>query len=347
MLWQQWRLKEKILKPAGVFVAGTMLPFLLTLVVLVKSGVWERFTYWTIQYARQYVSMFPLSAVPRQIANGFGPIFTSGVWVWLFGGAALALIFFPIRQRRAAAVGAGLFLAALAAACPGLYFRGHYFLMAMPGLALLNAALLLALADKLKQFPQVRLLKFLPAGLFLVLAGELVARNSAIWFGLSPELISREVYGYSPFPESPAIARYIAAHSALDDTIAVLGSEPQIYFLARRHSASGYIYLYPLTEPQPLAKSMQDEFTHEIETARPKFVVYVNTLSSWCSVVIPGETGKTLDRLNQWWTGYAVNYRLAGAVDTAEDKPSEFFWDDQLPNRTNTLPASISIFERK
>ena len=217
----------------------------------------------------------------------------------------------------------------------------------MPGVALLNAALLVALADKLKQFPQIRLLKFLPAGLFLVLTGELVARNSAIWFGLSPEQISREIYGYSPFPESPAIARYIAAHTASDDTIAVLGSEPQIYFLARRHSASGYIYLYPLTEPQPLAKTMQDEFIHEIKTARPKYIIHVDTLSSWCSVVIPGETGKTLDRLDQWWAGYAVNYQLAGAVDTAIDKPSDFFWDNQLPSRTNTQPASISIFRRK
>ena len=42
-------------------------------------------------------------------------------------------------------------------------------------------------------------------------------------------------------------------HSAPDARIAILGSEPEILFYARRHSATGYIYMYDLLEgPNPM-----------------------------------------------------------------------------------------------
>jgi hypothetical protein len=239
-------------------------------------------------------------------------------------------------------------LAGLMATVPGFYFRGHYFLMVMPGIALLNAALLLALAERIRQNEQVQMLKLIPASLFLVLTGDLAVRNAAVWFELTPTQICRKIYGSSPFPESPEIARYVSAHTTPDETVAILGSEPQIFFLAHRHSASGYIYVYPLTEPHALAATMRAEFIREIEDARPKYVIYDNILSSWCSAVIPDETQKILDSMNDWWDSYsAQNYQLVGAVDTAEDSPSQFFWDGQLSDRTNTSLPSISIFRRK
>ena len=48
-----------------------------------------------------------------------------------------------------------------------------------------------------------------------------------------------------------------------------------------------------------------------------------------------------------WWGRYSQNYELVGAVEISEDKPSEFFWDGQLLNRTNSSPPDISIFRRK
>jgi hypothetical protein len=70
-------------------------------------------------------------------------------------------------------------------------------------------------------------------------------------------------------------------HSSPDAKIAVLGSEPEIYFYAQRHSATGYIYAYGLMEAQPYARQMQDEMIREIETAQPEYVVYVTSPLSW------------------------------------------------------------------
>jgi len=350
LVWLLWRMlvrRESILFCIGIFSISTVVPLLLTSVGLAWAGVWERFNLWTIQYAREYVSIFPWQVAPHQFAIGFGPISDDGVWFWLFGLMGTVLIFLQTPYRLAALFGTGLFFAGLAATLPGFYFRGHYFLMVMPGIALLNAALLLELAERTRRNAHVQMFQLIPPILFLVIMGDLAMRNSAVWFTLTPVQAAREIYNYNPFPESPEIARYLAAHTNPDDTIAVLGSEPQIFFLARRHSASGYIYVYPLTEPQPLAATMREEFFHEIETARPRYVVYFNQLSSWCSVIAPGQTQQALDRINGWWDNYAKqHYQLAGVVDTVKDQPSQFFWDQRLSSRTNASPPVISIYRR-
>ena len=75
----------------------------------------------------------------------------------------------------------------------------------------------------------------------------------------------RYMYFPNPFPESIAIAEYIRNHSAPDSTIAVLGSEPQIYFYAHRRSATSYLYTYSLMENHKYALTMQQEMIQEIE----------------------------------------------------------------------------------
>jgi hypothetical protein len=58
-------------------------------------------------------------------------------------------------------------------------------------------------------------------------------------------------------------------------------------------------------------------------------------------------TANVDNKISDWWNGYSQNYELVGAVDIFEDKPSEFFWDGQLANRTNSSPPGIFIFRRK
>jgi len=46
-----------------------------------------------------------------------------------------------------------------------------------------------------------------------------------------------------------------------------IGSEPEIYFYAQRHSATGYIYTYALMEEHKYAHAMPEEMEREIEQA--------------------------------------------------------------------------------
>jgi hypothetical protein len=89
------------------------------------------------------------------------------------------------------------------------------------------------------------------------------------------------IYGPNPFPEAVRVAEYLQEHTNRTDTIAILGSEPEIYFYAHRHSATGYIYTYGLMEPQRYAVQMQLEMMREIEAGRPKYLVFVAVTTSW------------------------------------------------------------------
>src|SRR5262249_58180156 len=72
----------------------------------------------------------------------------------------------------------------------------------------------------------------------LAAAGQPLFASRAVLFELTPVQVSRFIYGRNPFPESVEVARYIRERSAPGDRIAVVGSEPQIYFYAHRRSAT-------------------------------------------------------------------------------------------------------------
>jgi hypothetical protein len=59
-----------------------------------------------------------------------------------------------------------------------------------------------------------------------------VVANWATLTAGSPNAVSRRIYGLNPFPESLEIAKYIRRTSSPDDSVYVVGSEPQILFYA-------------------------------------------------------------------------------------------------------------------
>jgi hypothetical protein len=151
---------------------------------------------------------------------------------------------------------------------------------------------------------------------------------------------NRMVNGTNPFPESIKIGEYLRAQSSPSDTIAVLGSEPQIYFYSQRRSATGYLYTYSLMEPQPYAHQMQQEMMHEIETARPRFLVLVVIGKSWLA-------GRDSDQsIFRWVDSYCdANYEEVGLVNIS-DGGTDYYFGGRPANVTPTA-EHILIYRRK
>jgi len=121
--------------------------------------------------------------------------------------------------------------------------------------------------------------------------------------------------------------------------VAVLGSEPEIYFYAQRHSATGYIYTYALMERQKYARQMQEEMIHEIERARPTYLVSVVVFNSW--LWRPG-SDRLIFTLADEYT--AQNYKAAGLVSMTSAKTDYFFGD--IPSSVESLENRIFIYRR-
>src|SRR5262249_47493222 len=147
--------------------------------------------------------------------------------------------------------------------CAGFYFRLHYFILVLPAVSLLAGVAVSRLSDlSADRSIVVRFVAILILGTALVWP---ILAERKFFFEASPADASRMIYPESPFVESIRIAEHLRKHTSPSDTIAVLGSEPQIYFYSDRHSATGYIYGYGLMEAQKYASQMQQEMIREIE----------------------------------------------------------------------------------
>jgi hypothetical protein len=100
------------------------------------------------------------------------------------------------------------------------------------------------------------------------------------YLGADTARLSRRLYGSNPFLESPTIAEHIRRTSDPDERVYVVGSEPQIFFHARRRSATRYIYFYPLLGGFDDGLERQREAMREVEASNPRYVVWVNVSTS-------------------------------------------------------------------
>jgi hypothetical protein len=135
----------------------------------------------------------------------------------------------------------------------------------------------------------------------------------------------------------------VRENASRGDKIAVLGSEPQIYFYTRLHSATGYIYMYPLMEIQKYALQMQKEMAREIESARPKYVVLVGTPNSISWLWEP----RSHDWILRWNVRYLRrHYDIVGLADTVSYDYTVYSWGPQAARQRPTTKDYIIVLKR-
>lgn len=329
---------KRIVTRELIFCASAAAPLLLTGFALWHAGVFEKFWFWTVTYAREYATLSSPSNAAAYLRVTYQEVIGARRILYALAGIGLILGFWKGNRARGAFLNSFLVFSVLAL-CVGFYFRPHYFFLILPALALLIGA---AIAN-VPEFFRGRL--SLDRVTILLVFGFALAwplfQESNLLFALPPLKASRFVYGECPFPESMRIGEYLREHTAPEDTIAVLGSEPQIYFFAHRHSATGYLYTYGLMEPQKYAHRMQLEMIQEIETARPKYLVYVVINDSWW----PRPSSERL--IFTWADKYcAENYSAVGLVNIVAADRTDYYFGN-VPGSLASLKDYILIYERK
>lgn len=241
---------------------------------LAAAGGLDAFLEIVVGHNLAYSTAVPLDQGGAQLGHALRHLLPSHSPFWL-------LALFGLFARGEASARFRLFLggqlvAAFAGASIGLHFRPHYLVQLLPALCALAGLGLATLARRVEG----TLAWLRPPAAELGLAGlaiaAFVAADSTFLFGGSREAIARNIYALNPFAESERIAEHIAATSDRDATVFVVGSEPQIPFLAARRSATRHILFYPLTGPYPEARGWQREAMREVSRARPLFVVLVD-----------------------------------------------------------------------
>ncbi|HEX8679563.1 MAG TPA: hypothetical protein VF683_06375, partial [Chthoniobacterales bacterium] len=318
-----------------LFLGAAALPTALLFLLLWRLGVFERFWFWTVTYARDYAQLVPLRQAGRIFSGSISGVLAPSWPIWAFAAGGLVACVASKRERQLALLLVGFLSSAAVAISLGFYFRPHYFVLALPAVSLCVGA-----AIHCAETGRATLLKL---AAFVLLAGSLafaIVSDGSFFFRLDPISACRSAYPGNPFPETIAVAEFLRTRTSPDDSIAVLGSEPQIPFYAQRRSATGYVYTYALMEAQPHARAMQAEMIREIEAAQPRYLVFVGVPASW------SVQARSPRLIFEWMNRYtAAGFRVSELVDVVPGLETKSY----LPAPPGIVPNSrdfIVIYER-
>ena len=263
----------------ALFTVALALPFGAVCLWMAASGVFERFWFWTFTYAREYAGERPFSDFVRNLRGKGRYVTRVAPLLYVLAGLGLTAVAWDRIGRRRRGVFAVFVLFSFLATTPGFHVRPHYFVLALPAAALAIGLFVSALGRlALPRGPAALALAGLP---LVVGCGDYLWRQREYLFVYSPTLVSRQTYGGNPFPESLAVANFVAEATEPQDRVAILGSEPQIWFYAKRRAAAGYVYLYALMETHPFALEMQQDFIRQLEETEAEMLVLVRIGTSW------------------------------------------------------------------
>jgi hypothetical protein len=327
------------LTSAGIFILGSALPFALTCLLMKWAGVFEKFWFWTFTYAQKYAAAIPLDTVPNILKIQLPRILGSAWLLWFLAAVGLLTAWVHSHKHKFFVTAFAVF--SFVAVSFGFYYRPHYFIFILPAAALLAAVGFGNFVSLLQAVFPSRFKRVLPIVAAVLAVGLTLYQQFDYFFRATPDQIARSAYGSNPFPESLPIARYIRQNSQPDDRIAVIGSEPQIYFYSQRRSATSYIYTYALMEEHPFAAEMQDEMIRQIEAAEPRYLLFVNVSTSWL------KRQKSHTRIFTWFQQYAGSfYHPVGIIDILGPETTEYRWDQDAVNYKPRSTFNVFVFAR-
>ena len=330
-----------IIKKLLLFGTGVAIPYILIFLIIVFTGQFQVFWLWTVKYASQYEAVKSMSLIAAYFEISFTPIWYVYNYFWILALLGILVLYWSPYSRMQKLFVVGYLIASACSVSSGFYFRQHYFIVILPVVGLLTGIFIEFLIKQVRE--RMNILKSSGIPLLVLSAFFLITIyiNRSYFFIYSPKTICSIAYWGNPFNEAQEISKYIKDNTKDSDKIAILGSEPEIYFYANRTAATGYLYTYPLVDKQAFNGIMQDQMIKEIETNKPAFIVFCNIPFSWG--VYPGSPKKIFE----WGNTYTHNnYTPVGFADFFNNRGWQIFWGEDMKNHSNDAESFIIIFKR-
>jgi hypothetical protein len=333
-----------IIKDLFVLGAGVFIPYAIVVLIIAVTGQFSIFWLWTVEYASKYESVKSMDAIIQLFNISFGPAWDSFYLLWILGFAGVFILYFSPLTRFQKLFALLYFISSACVLSAGFYFRQHYFITILPAIGLMTGILVESVLNQIRQRMKVLNSPYISVIIFSAIVVFTIYNNREYYFSYSPRVVCNIAYWGNPFNEAQEISKYIHSNTGDTDKIAILGSEPEIYFYADRTSATGFLYTYPLVENQPYNVEMQDQMIKEIEKNKPAYLIFCNVAYSWLAQA--GTPKKIFD----WGNSYTHDhYSPVGFVDffnTNDKRGWQFFWGDDIKNRTTQPESFIIVFKR-
>ena len=323
-----------------MFALGALLPISLLALVLWWTGGLRPFLFWSIEYAWRYLSFVTPSEAVGFAVNGLAGAVASAPLAWLLALLGASAVAWDPRARSRA----GFLLAfggcSIAAVAAAFRFRPHYFLFLLPALSLWAAVGTAALARLLAPRDRAGWQTAVQLVVVVLVLGASLGQHREILFRMSPDEVSARTFGWNPFPEAVEVARVLRERSGPDDRIAMLASEPEIYFYAHLRGATPFLYMTELLRDHEISRVLQGEMIATIEATGPRYLVFSSRFDPFARRPRRGAP------LYRWAREVASReFVRIGVVEIRRDGPSRYHWGDDatMPPRT---PDWLMVYER-
>lgn len=316
--WQEHRsVKAALTRVLYALVAG-LATFCLVCGYFFARGGWAGFWEQTVIYNSYYASSFGGVTINNFINN---MRMFYACWPALF----LLLIWYLVKRPAHYLFYLGLLAVALGSIFITPY--AHYYIMVMPVAALICASSFDSLMGQLNgslRWPQGDRLLY-PAFAALIIVSLLWPVRD--WYFMPPNAVLTRTYSQlNSFVEAPIAGERVAALTAPGDYVFVAGTEPEIYYYAKRVCHARINGVYALTMNNPLAEVYQREVINDLDRFPPKVIVWARSPLSW--LVGPGSPTLIFNYFDKL---LKERYRLVGGTIR---QGASAYWQEPLRQET-------------
>lgn len=256
----------------GIFVLGALCPMGITLGLFAALGASKDFYEAVVLYNAAYRAEVTLEGARDMLGYVFRMGVLSQSVFWLFGLVGLAGTL--LWRRREDVYASGFVLASAAGVAMGGWFLPHYLFLMLPAAAVVAGRAASGIVYNRTITTRPRAARYAALGfLAAVMVAVPLGADWEYFFILSPAQAARMLYRGNPFALSDDIADYLRQHTSAKEKIFIVGSEPQVLFLAQRRTATRYPYIYPLTQATATALERQREAIDSLRTAPPAYIL--------------------------------------------------------------------------
>ncbi|MCX6256648.1 MAG: glycosyltransferase family 39 protein [Bacteroidia bacterium] len=336
---------KKLILQIIYYSAGVFMIILIFLMFIIKQGSYKDMVYWAFKFAAEYVGQIPFSD-GINLFKYFSKAVTDGYMVFWIASILGAVFLGFIKTDRFHKLFMWLMLAAgFLTIVPGMRFYGHYWQQFIPVMAILVGVAFFSINQFFIGVMKSAKAVYLTSVVFLLIFISDLSAHSSYYFTPDYTRILKDVYTINPFPEAKVVGDYLREHAGKDDKLAVLGSEPEIYFYSGLESASRHIYLNFLVGDStvfPESRQLQNEFVKDVETGKPEYMVYIKNDLSWLI------TKKSVKIIDKWFNKFATkNYDLIGIGDIISKDKTVFKWNEDINQYRPSGENMIGVFRRK
>jgi len=257
---------ESITRAIGIgllYATGVILPVGLSAAWFASQGRFDDFWFWTVGISTGDTFKTQAPGAWFFFNFYFPKVILHWWWVWFSGLYGLAVL---LRQKQNPnqRILALLLLLSLWGVSLGGAFYPHYFVLALPWLSFCAIVGLNTMLSKYGKPGWV--------AVALVVLWPVLAHNG-YWFRADHRTILRRAYDNNPFHEMAQIGAALKKRSVPTDSIAIIGSEPELFLYSERSSALSHLFFQGVVQRHARYAQFQQQIREQLWGRKPRFVV--------------------------------------------------------------------------